>query len=135
MFESFSKPDYRKSIPGLHRAFRNLCNYRDVFECIKARYKVIELEYEPHMVSSVISKLPFCCLCNVFSFVLNISFRCGIKTPEDIEQCGFTASGGAQQHNDFAWVEFEVNSSERMNLNLSHLIDLFKPLNPEDGLF
>src|SRR5574340_347045 len=100
MFESFSKPDYRKSIPGLHRAFRNLCNYRDVFECIKARYKVIELEYEPHMVSSVISKLPFCFLFNVFSFLLNVSCLYWIKTSLDIYHCVLTAFGVALQHNE-----------------------------------
>ena len=46
-----------------------------------------------------------------------------IQSAQDIEQGGFTAARRAQQHHYLTLVEFQIDAPQRMDLDLSHLIN------------
>jgi len=56
--------------------------------------------------------------------VLNLAGSRSIQPAEDIEQCRLATSGGAQQDDELAGMQFEIDIAERVNLGLAHAVDL-----------
>jgi len=50
---------------------------------------------------------------------------------QGLEQGGLSASGWAEEHNQFSWVNLQVYTAQGMHLYLAHLIDLGQTAYPK----
>jgi hypothetical protein len=59
--------------------------------------------------------------------------RCAIETAHDVEQGRLATSGGAEQHNEFALGQYEINTAQCMDGPMAFSVDLRQPGHAKGG--
>jgi hypothetical protein len=76
------------------------------------------------VLAAVAGELGVACRGEVVVEELHAATRRDIEAAENVEQRGFPAAGGTEQHEELTAVEIEVDGPECMHLHIAHLIDL-----------
>ena len=118
---------------GRHRVPRDLGDEADVFAGGEARDKVVELKNETHGIAAVEGEFVFVSAREVGAAVTQLARSRHIEAAELVEQGGLAAAGGAEEHDELARAEVEVDAGERAHLGGAGAVGLGEPAHVEDG--
>jgi hypothetical protein len=126
MVKPSGEPDERKRFLGLHRMLSNVGDQRDVLPRGEAGDQVVELKHKPHVLSAIASERLLVVLREIVVEIPYGTAGWNVEPAQNIEESGFTTSGGPEEHDELTFEQIEVDSSERKNVHVSHVIDLLK---------
>src|SRR5690625_32000 len=118
------EPDDLKRLLRCHGLARYFGDDGHVLAGGQAGDEVVELKDEADVVASVIRQSRFVGVGEVDVAVHDAAAAGRIEAAEDVEEGGFAAARGAEQHDEFARVEVEIDAPQRVHLDLTHIVDL-----------
>ncbi len=111
---------------------RDLGDERDVLARGEARDQVVELEDEADVLAPVARERGLVGEREIVIAVVHVAAGRHVEPAEDVEQRRFAAARRAEQHDELALVEVEVDPAERDDVDLAHPVDLRQASRAED---
>src|SRR5690606_927428 len=108
---------------------------RDVLSSGKACDQIVELEHEADVAAPIQRQLPVGRMGELPAAEEQPPVRRSVEAAENIEEGGLAASGGAEQHDELALGQLEVDAAQRMHGRVSRAVDLRQPLRLEAQAF
>src|SRR5690606_25846274 len=104
----------------------------DVLAHREARDEVVELEHEADMLATIARELGFARLAQLAAGEAHRAARGHVEPPEDVEQRGLAAAGGAEQHDELAALDVEIHVAQRVHLDFAGHVGLGEAARLED---
>jgi len=114
-----AEPHPPQRLLGGHRLAGDVRHHRHVLPRREGRHRVVELEDEPHVLAAVVGQRRIVPRRQVMVAEAHGASRRHVQPAEDVEQGGLAAAGGAEQGDEFAGVEFEIDPPQGVNLGLA----------------
>src|SRR5581483_5890940 len=124
MIEAGTQSDETERLFGRHRTGSNLGDQRDVLASGQTRNQIVELKYETDVIPSVPRQRALVRLREIMIPPDERARRGHVEPPEKVEQRALAGSGGAEQHDQFASMQRQVDALERAHIDLAHPVDL-----------
>ena len=122
--EAVAEADEPERVGGVERVLGDVRHERDVLARREARDQVVELEDEPDVLAAVRGEERVVLAREVVIGVVDVAGRRHVEPAQDVEQRRLPAPGGAEQRDELAGVELEVDAAERDHVDLAHAVDL-----------
>ena len=120
MVEPLGEADQRQRLARVERLVGDLVHQRDVFEHGEARDQIVELEDEADMLAPIAGQLGLAGVDEIVVAPHRLARSRRIEAAEDVEQRRLAGAGRSQQHDEFAFVDVEVEVAQRMHGDLAH---------------
>ena len=103
----------------VQRLFANLICQLHVFQCRQITDQIIKLEHKAHIVTAIFRQLFFVQAGNFTAIQQDLAGAEGIHTAQNIQQCGFTGTGRADNDHQFALFNFKIHIVQRVDLHFA----------------
>ena len=97
---------------------------RHVLPRRQAGNQVVELKHEAHVVAAIARQRRVVEFGELLAAVEHRAAGGHVEPAQNIEQRALAAAGGAQQHDELAGVQVEVDAPQRVHVDLAHVVDL-----------
>src|SRR5690606_8177096 len=125
------EPDERERLLGWHRIVRDLGDERDVLPRRQARHQVVELKDEPDVPAPIERELALRGSGKLLAAEQQPAGGRPVEAAEDVEQRRFAAARRAEEHDELALRDSEVDAAQRMHGARAAAVDLRQPLRLE----
>ena len=128
------QPDPVDGFVDRHRVLRDVGDERQVLAHRQARDQVVELEHETDMLAPIGGEFALAGSRQQMVGKAHFPGCWHIEPTQDVEQRRLAAARCAEQHHEFAAVDFQVDIAQRVNLDLAAAVDLGQAASGEDHL-
>jgi hypothetical protein len=90
----------------------------------QARDQIVKLEHESHVIAPVSGEQGIVVFHQIAAAVIDAPRGGNIEAAQNVQQRRFAAAGGAQQHDELAFIQVEIDAAERVDVDLTHVIGL-----------
>lgn len=97
-----TQADHGKRFVGIHWIAGDFGNELDVFARGEAGHQVVELKHEANVIAPVAGQLFVGHRAEVLVLKVGLSLGGAVESANNVQQGGFAAAGGAEQHHDLA---------------------------------
>ena len=124
MIEPPFESDQRQRLAWVERLVGDLVHQRHVLEHGQARNQIVELKHETDMLAPVARQFGVVGADKVMVAPACLATGRRIEPAEDVEQRRLARTGRPEQHDEFAFIDVEIDVPERVDLDFAHDIGL-----------
>ena len=134
MIHARSEADEVEGLLRGHRVAANLGDKRDIFPGGEAGDQVVGLKHEADGVAAKLGELRFIGHGEIPTAIEQGAVCGGVESAELVEEGGFSAAGGAEEHDEFAGKQIEINAAERRDRSRALTVNARQPAHLKDRL-
>ncbi len=123
-----------QGIARVHGVGGDICDERHVLARGEAGNEVVELEHETDMIASIAGEAGVVEFRKLLTAVEHGAAGGYVESAKDVEERAFAAARGAEQNDEFAGVEIEIDAAKRLNFDLAHMVDFGEFARRKDDL-
>ena len=124
----------RQRVGRVHRPGGDVGDQRHVLPGRQAGNQIVELKHEADVLAAVAGERGVVEFGELLPAVEHRAAGGHVEPAQDIEQRALAAAGRAQQHDELAGVQIEVDAAERVHVDFAHVIDLRQSAGGENDL-